>query len=136
MVGFSVALCLLAAALPAYASLTGDRAAFKTSLVPAACAGVAGVGNFLEDGLSWSWASWAYVGGVLSLLLGLLGLAVTMALRAGDSGGFLAAVPVGTLLGLVLFEPTRGVVMLMTWVAAAVIAVKWRPPAGEPPRST
>jgi hypothetical protein len=130
VVGFSVALICLAIALPVYAGLTGERTTYKTSFVSATGSALGGVSNLLEDGLAWSWAFWFFVVSTLLINVGLLALTLVMAWKAQGLGRLLAAVPAGSLLGVLLFELVGGLLMLVAWSAAALVAV--RPPHGVP----
>ncbi len=124
--GFSVALLLLAAALPVYAGLTEDRATYRTSFVPAVGAAVASMANLVEDGWGWSGGFWPFVLGSLVYAAGLIALTFVMARNLRGAGRFRAAVPAGTLLGLVFFEAAGGLLLLLSWCAAALVALRVR----------
>ena len=63
------------------------------------------------------------------MLLGLLGLTIVF-LRVGRRGGRkLALVSAGTLVGIVLFVPAGGPILLASWLAAAAFAYA-RPTTG------
>ena len=133
VLGFSLALICLAVALPVYAGLTGDRTTYRTSLVPATGSVLGGVSNVLEDGLSWSWAFWVFVASALLINVGLLALTVVMAWRGRGVGRLLAGVPAGTLVGVLLFEASGGVILLVTWSAAALVPMRLPRGADMPP---
>ena len=122
--GFSLALICLAIALPVFAGLTGERLSYKTSIVPAAGSALGSVSNLLEDGLGWSWAFWVFVMSAFLINVGLLALTLVMAWTGRGLGRLLAAVPAGTFAGVLAFEVTGGLLMLVTWSVAAIVAVR------------
>lgn len=126
VVGFSTALLFVAVALPVYAGLTEDRATYRISLVPAIGLTVASVANLVEDGWGWSGAFWPYVLSSIVYALGLIALTFEVARKKRGIGRIGAVVPAGTLLGLVFFESWGGPVLLLSWFAAALVALSMR----------
>lgn len=130
VLSFSAGLLALAVALPMFARLIGGRVVFRVSLVPAAGAALAGVGNLFEDALHWAgppgssgWAFWLFVLGTAVTLVGLIALALVVAVVGRGRRRLLAAVPAATLIGLMLFESGGGVLILAAWLAAAAMAL-------------
>lgn len=133
VVSFSAALFALAVALPAFAQLVGGQLVFVVSLVPAAGAMIAGIGNLLEDGAQLEWAGdWLYLPSVTLFVLGLIALTVTIAAAGRGRARLLAAVPALTLVGGLL-EAGGAVLVLAAWLAAASMAVRaQRAPSTRP----
>jgi hypothetical protein len=125
VLSFSVALIALAFALPMLASYTGGGpAVFRVSLIPAAGAAVAGLGNVLEDGLQLGLAFWLFVIGTAIIAPGLIAFSLSIAVAGRDSRRLLAAVPLTTVIGLLLFESGGGVLVLAAWLVAGAIAAQ------------
>jgi hypothetical protein len=120
---FSAALLLLAFAVPLYARLIGGRTVFRASLVPAAGAALASLSNVLEDGFGMDWAFFVFVLGTAGLVFGLLALTAVIAIGRGGAHRLLALVPAGTLAAILFSVLAGGVLMLITWLAAAALAL-------------
>ncbi len=123
VLGFSAAVLLLAFAIPLFAQLGPGPSVFQTSLFPAAGGAFVSLSNIVEDGLQMDWAFFGFVLGSLIVLVGLLVLTVKIAV--GDRGGhrFLALIPAGTMAAWIFFVAAGGVLMLITWLAAAALAL-------------
>ncbi len=121
VLSFSVALFALAFALPMLAHYTGGGlAVFRVSLIPAVGAALAGLSNVLEDALQLGFAFWFFIVGTVITTLGLI--AFTLAIAGRGRRRLLAAIPLATLIGLLLFESGGGVLTLAAWLVAGVIA--------------
>lgn len=120
---FSGTLLLLAFAVPLYARLVGGLTVFRTSLVPAAGAALASLSNILEDGLRMDGAFFVFVLGTAALLLGLLVLTAVIAVGGRGTHRLLALVPAGTMAAVLFYVLAGGVLMLITWLAAAGLAL-------------
>jgi len=104
VVSFSAAFFALALALPLFAQLAGGgRVVSRVSLVAATGAAVAGVGNLLEDALQMGFAFWLFIIGSLLASLGLIGLALVIAISGRGRHRLFAAVPALTMIGFLLF---------------------------------
>ncbi len=131
VLSFSAAWFALALGLPLLArSIGGGRLVHRSALVSAAGAALAGLGNVLEDGLQLGFAFWLFIAGAVVTMLGLIVFAVAVAATGRGSRRLLAAIPVATLVGMLLFESGGGVIVLAAWIAAAALAVL------EPARTT
>ena len=122
MLLFSAAILGLAFAVPAFAGLLGGQGAFKASLVVAAGAVLSSFSNILEDGLQMKWAFFAFVLGSAIAGAGLLALTAVTAFRGGGQR-ILALVPAGTIAAIALYVVAGGMIMLVTWYAAAAVAL-------------
>ena len=126
VVSFSAALFSVAVALPVYAALTEGKSTYRISLVPAMGLTVASAANLIEDGLGWSGAFWPYVLSSIVYVPGLIALTIVLARKKRGLGRISAVVPAGTLLGLVFFESWGGPILLVSWFAAALLALFMR----------
>ena len=124
VVGFSVALVLLAASLPLYAELADRQLVSRVALVPAIGCALAGVSNILEDGVGWAWMFWGFVISTLLTTLGLLALTLVTAATGRGSARLLCVVPGLTLAGVLLFEAWGGILMLTAWTTAAIVTFR------------
>jgi hypothetical protein len=120
---FSGALLALAVALPEYASLSGTRAARRTSALPAAGAALGCIANFVEDGLGLGWAFWLFFVGSAVTVIGLLTLTVVMAATNRGRRRSLALVPAATLVAVVFYVSIGGPLMLAAWLGAGALAL-------------
>ena len=123
VLSFSTAWFALAFALPVFAQLVGGRVVFRVSLVPAAGAALAGLGNVLEDALQVGFAGLLYAAGDVLTMVGLIALTVAVAVVGRGRHRLLAAVPAVTLIGWLLFEYGGGVLTLVAWLAAAAVTL-------------
>ena len=122
---FSLSLLALGIALPVFGSMTGGRYAARVSLIAGSAAVFGSVVNVVEDGLEVESAFWGFVAATALQLLALIVLTVAIALGARGRRRLLALVPAGTALGILLYVQLGGVVMLVTWLAAAAVALSW-----------
>lgn len=125
VLSYSAGLFALAFAFPALAQLMGSLGVFRVSLVPAVGAALAGLGNLLEDGLQMDWASLAYALGGGLVMVGFVVFTVALAVAGRGRLRLLAAVPVAQLIGMQLLQkvPAIGVLVLVAWLTAAVLAL-------------
>jgi hypothetical protein len=123
VLSFSAALFATALALPSFAQIVGGRAVFRVSLMPAAAAALAGLGNLLEDGLQVGAAGVFYGAGAGLTWVGLIALTIATAVSARGRRRLLAAVPAATMIGWSLFESGGGILILVAWLAAAAMAL-------------
>jgi len=84
---FSAALLALAVALPQFAGLAGGRAANRASLVAAGGATLSSIANLVEDGVQLEWAFFPFIWGIAVLDVGLLALAMAIALESALNAG-------------------------------------------------
>lgn len=120
---FSTVLLLLAFAVPLYARLVGGLTVFRVSLVPAAGAAIASLSNIIEDGLRMDWAFGLFILGTLVVDLGLLTLTAVIAFGERRSRRFLALIPAGSMVAVLGYVELGGVLMLITWLGAAALAL-------------
>ena len=123
VLAFSAAILALAIALPMFARLVGGRYTVRVSLVPAAGAALASFANVLEDGLQLGWAFYAFILGTAIIDLGLVALALVIALGGRGGHRLLALIPAATLAAITFYVLGGGILMLATWLAAAVVAL-------------
>ncbi len=123
VLAFSGVILSLAFALPLFAQVIGGRWVLRMSLVAAAGAALGSVANVFEDGLQIDWVFFVFVLGAAIELVGLLALAVVVAVGGRASRRLLALVPVGTAVAIIAFVPAGGPLMATTWLAAAVVAL-------------
>ena len=129
VLAFSAALLSLAFALPLLARLAGGQRVVRVSLVPAAGAALGSFANVLEDGLGMDWAFWAFVVSTGLIVLGLVAFAVVMVRDSRGRDRLLALIPAGTLAGILVYVAAGGIVLFLTWLAAAAVALARRAPA-------
>ena len=124
VLSFSAAWFALALGLPVLArSIDGGRVVRLSALVSGAGAALAGLGNLLEDGLQLELAFWPFIAGAVVTMLGLVAFAVAVAATGRGNRRLLAAIPLATLVGMLLLESGGGVLVLAAWLAAAALAV-------------
>lgn len=116
---FSASLALLALALAMFGRLAGGGWAARLALVASGAVACSSLANILEDGLDLDWAFAVFILGELVALISLVALTVVLAATSRGTGRMLAVVPAGTALGLILFVYAGGLIMLVTWLAAA-----------------
>ena len=121
---FSATLLLLAVALPVFGRMVGGRSTIGLATIGAAGAALSSIANVIEDGFRVDAAFLAFVGGSLILIVSLLGLTIWIARAAPRATRFLAIVPAGTVTGFLLFVAAGGPILLVTWLAAAVAALR------------
>lgn len=125
VISYSVALFAVAFALPLLARHTGGGpTVVRVALIPAVGAALAGLANLLEDALQLRFAGWFYGAGGALTALGLIAFTLAIALAGRGRGRLLAVIPLMTLIGWFLFESGGGVLVLVTWLAAAAIAAQ------------
>jgi hypothetical protein len=128
---FSAALLSLAVALHVFGRMVGRPSVVRLATFAGAVASLMSVANVFEDGLQIEWVFFVFVLGLLILDVALLALTIVIVRTAPDRYRLLAVIPAGTVAGILLFVVAGGPIMLVTWLAAAVAAVKireWRTP--------
>jgi hypothetical protein len=123
VLGFSGVILGLALALAVFGRMVGGRPAFVSSLVAAAGAALSSLANVVEDGLQHEWAFLAFVAGSAVLLAGLVALAGAAALGGRGWLRLLGLVPAVTAAAIALYVAAGGPVLLVTWLAAAAVAL-------------
>jgi hypothetical protein len=123
VLAFSGVLLVLAVGLVAMGRAVGGRWALRFSLLSAAACSVASVVNVVEDGLGQEWAFFAFVVCLIVIDLGLLAMTIAIAVTAEGRLRWFALAPAGTLVGVLFPVEAVWVVMLLTWLAAASIAI-------------
>ena len=126
VLGFSGTLLSLAFALPRYAFTVGGRWVRRLSLLAAAGIGAASVANVVEDGFGVSWIFFITAGSAAIALCALVALAAVIAAGKRGRHRLLAVDPLATAAAIVFFVAAGGVIMLVTWLTAAGVAVARR----------
>jgi len=95
----------------------------RLALVGGAGVALSSVANVFEDGLQMSWVFFVFIAGVATCNLALLVLTVVIALTRRGGYRLLALIPAATLAAVILFVIAGGVIMLVTWLTAATVAL-------------
>ena len=120
---FSATLLSLAVALPVLSRMVGGRPVVRLATIAGAAAGLCGVANVFEDGFQIEWVFFVFVLGLMILDVALLALTLVIARTAPERYRLLAVIPAGTVAGI-LFPMAGGPTVLITWLIAAVAALK------------
>lgn len=123
VLGFSGALLSLAVALPVFGRMVGGRWVTRLSLLAGSGVALSSIANIFEDGLSIEWVFFVFILGEMILLAALLALGGAIAWTRRGRSRLLALVPLGTGAGVILFVVAGGIIMLVTWLAAAAVAL-------------
>ena len=136
VLAFSGLLIAFAVALPVYGRMVGGRWVLRLSLVAGAGAALGSVGNIVEDGFGIGWAFWSVIVSLLIIDLALLALAVVIVRTGRGSHRLLALVPAATVAAIIFYTGPGGVIMLVTWLIAAALALRTRAAVGAAPATT
>jgi hypothetical protein len=120
---FSATLFVLALALREFGLVVGGARVGRWASIAGAGAGLSSVANIFEDGFGIGAAFFGFIAGTLTLNVSLIVLAIAIARTLPGRYALLALVPIGTVIGIVLFVVVGGPVMLVTWLGAAGAAV-------------
>jgi hypothetical protein len=120
---FSATLLLLAGALVTFGRMVGSRQVVGVATLAGAAIALSSLANVIEDGFRVDAAFFLFILGTLIGLIALLALAVTITRTGSDRSRLLALVPAATMAGLLLFVPSGGPILLITWLVAAGLAV-------------
>ena len=120
---FSAMLFALAAAMPAFGSMVGGRWVVRLAGLAGAVLGVAGIANIFEDGLGLEWVFIIFALCSLLFELALLALTAVIARTARGTRRLLALIPLATGAGVFLMVIAGGPILLVTWLAAAAVAL-------------
>ncbi len=123
---FSGMLLTLAFAMPAFGRMAGGKWVVRLALVAGATAAWNSAVNVIEDGLGQDWAFVLFALGSGGLLISLVALGSILALKGHAWRRALALIPLGTGGAVLAFVKIGGPLMLVTWLAAAVVAARWR----------
>ena len=132
VLAFSALLLTLAVALPVYGRMVGGRWGIRLALVAGAGAALASLANIFEDGFGLGWVFFVFILGTAIINLGLLAMTVVIARTQCGSHRLLALIPAGTVAAIMFNVWAGGIIMLVTWLAAAAVALAPREPAAEP----
>ena len=124
---FSASLLSLAVAVAVFGRRVGGRLVVRFATIAGGAASLCSVVNIFEDGFQIDWFFFAFVMGLLILDVALLALTVVIARTASDRYRPLAIVPAVTV-GAILLPVAVGPTMLITWLIAAVAALKMPSP--------
>jgi hypothetical protein len=122
---FSAAALALAASLPILGAYADGQLPWITARIGAVGAAIVAIANILEDPLRQESAFFGFLGGVVALHVGLLGLTLALT-RIGDRRKWLLAVaPATVFLDLLLLHPLGGgVLVVVAFLIAAGVAVE------------
>lgn len=120
---FSATLLTLAVALPVFGRMVGGRSVIRLAAIAAAAIALTSVANILEDGVGIDGFFFAFVGGTLIFEVALLAMTIVIARAVPGRARLLALIPMGTAAGIILFVDGGGVILLVTWLAAAAVAL-------------
>jgi hypothetical protein len=123
---FSGTILTLAFALPAFGRMAGGKWIVRLALVAGLIAAWNSAVNVIEDGLGQDWAFVLFALGSAGLLISLVALASILAVHGKAWGRALALVPLGTAGAVLTFVKVGGPLMLVTWLAAAMVAARWK----------
>ncbi len=126
VIGFTTALLILAVAVWLYGEMVGGRWVRRGSKVGAIGLGIGGVANIFEDGLGIDWVFFVFVLGTAISLTGLIVASISITVTDTGPRRLLALVPAGTAVAIVAFVAIGGPLMLVTWLAAAMVAFSIR----------
>jgi hypothetical protein len=125
---FSASLLSLAVALPVFGRMVGGPWVVRLATVAGAVAGLCSLVNIFEDGFEIDWFFFVFVAGLLILDVALPALTIVIARTAPARYRLLAVIPAGTVAGILLFPVAGGPIMLITWLVAAIAALKMPSP--------
>ncbi len=123
VLGFSAVLLSLALALPVFGRMVGGTSVTRLSIVAGAGVALSSIANVFEDGLRIDWVFFVFILGEVVNLLALLAMSVLIPWTGHGRNRLLGLVPAGTVLALIFFVVAGGVIMLVTWLAAAAVAL-------------
>ena len=133
---FSGLLLALAVALPVYGRMIGGRWVLRLSLVAGAGAALGSVANIVEDGFGIGWVFFVFILGTAIINLALLGMTVVIARTRRGGDRLLALIPAGTVAAIIFNVLAGGIIMLVTWLIAAALALRTRAAVGAAPATT
>lgn len=107
-----------------FGRMVGGHSEGRMAKVAAAGAALASVVNVVEDGFGVEWLFVGFMIGTLAMHVGLLGLAYVLAVRGAGRRRWLSLIPLATSASVITFVTVGGWLMLATWLAAAVVALK------------
>jgi hypothetical protein len=125
---FSATLLSLAVALPVFGRMVGGTQVVRLASIAGLGVGLSSVANIFEDGFRIDGFFFLFILGTWTLDVALLALTIVIARTAPDRSRLLAVIPAGTVAGILLFVVAGGPIMLITWLTAAVAALKMSSP--------
>jgi hypothetical protein len=124
---FSAVILVFAPGFLAVAGRVSSRGARRAADLVAVVSVAASLTNIVEDGLGVEAAFLAFVAELLLFHLSCLGMGFLILLRESGLDRLWAAVPVGTVAGIVLYVELGGPLLAVTWLSAAMGCVLSRP---------
>jgi hypothetical protein len=124
---FSATILTLAFALPAFGRMIGGKWVVRLALAAGAAAAWNSAVNIVEDGFGQDWAFALFALGSAGILLSNIALAIVLAVKGPARRRALSLIPLGTAAGILGYVSIGGPVTLLTWLAAAAMAARWRP---------
>jgi hypothetical protein len=132
---FSATILTLAFALPAFGRMIGGKWVVRLALAAGAAAAWNSAVNIVEDGFGQDWAFVLFALGSAGILLSNIALSAVLAVKGPARRRALSLIPLGTAAGILAFVSIGGPLLLVTWLAAAAIAARWRPEWTDRPTS-
>jgi hypothetical protein len=128
---FSATLLVLALGILAFGRMVGGRPVVRWTSIASAGVGLSSVANILEDGLRIEGFFFVTILGLLIHHVAMLATAIVIARSAADRHRLLAVLPAAMVAGILFFPIggapadglVGGLVLLITWLAAAAVAV-------------
>ena len=136
VLAFSALLLTIAAALPVYGRMIGGRRVLRLSLIAGAGAALASVANIFEDGFGIGWFFFIFIVSTAIIDLALLAMTVVIARTRRGGHRLLALIPAATVAAIIFYVWAGGVIMLVTWLAAAALALHTRASPRAAPAGT
>jgi hypothetical protein len=118
---FSAVLLAIGLGMLTIASQLASTAAIRTAIFLGVVLTAASLTNIVEDGFRVEPAFLVFVAELVFLLLGCLVLALLILVGEHGSGRLWAAVPIATILGILLFVELGGPLLAVTWAGACVL---------------
>jgi hypothetical protein len=118
---FSAVLLAMGLGMLTIADRLSGRAATRVAVFVGVVLSAASLTNIVEDGLGVEPGFLVFVAELAFLLLGCLVLAVLILIGEHGSGRLWAAVPLATVLGILLYVEVGGPLLAVTWAGAALV---------------
>ncbi len=131
---FSAMLLFLGIAILVLGRMVGGQSVVRWATIAFVAVALASLVNIVEDGFRVEGAFLVFMLSTLAFDISLVAMTLAIAFSAKDQGRLLAAVPAGTLAGILFFVPAGGPILLVTWLAAgmASLTITSRPPRVVP----
>jgi hypothetical protein len=121
---FSALLLTLGIAVLVFGWMVGGTAVKRWATVAFAAMSLAALVNIVEDGFRVEEAFILFALSTLTFDIALIALTIVISRRARDRYRLLAVMPAGTLAAILFFVTAGGPILLITWLIAAVAALR------------